>query len=483
MNYKIRFTVFALFELAALYSGFSILFSQQCPEWFRVCSILPFAFMFSLLILGNYLRMLFSRLSIFLIVLLYFFRYVFVPYVMSIGNCSNNIPNYLAEDNMLFASLLMTYEIFSVFLFIRTKVNKLKSDNTQIIVNGGESSYLGINSRWFKIIVFLMISYIVFLVARDASLLRSNFVFLIGMPDDWKQEANYVSLGSGAAGTLGVLVTLMNLVFWFITVFLPPMLVIKIAKKDTLMSKVWLFIIIAAVAIIGTEERFRSIDCSIGLIITIMAIHKKKYNRLMQLTLVSVVIIAFFGLFQKIFAVNADYSAEQLSTLAASYFGSATSLSATIKAKSVLSSFNITKLPADIVSSIPFVGSFLRPYFGETSSLAFNHFITSSVLKSMGLIIPSIGLGYEYFGFLLAPLVPICAVNIAISYDAKARNTQSIVYKNMFNVATIMFCRATCQSNMQQGISALANILMAYFIVRVFLGPYISNRSIQYSDE
>lgn len=476
-NKNLCFALFAFLECTSLYFGFSMLFSSQCPNWFRVCSILPFAFMFSFFILNKCLKVVFSRLSILLIVLLYFIRYVIVPYVMSIGNCVNNIPQNLVVDNIIFATMLMTYEILAVFIFMRIKIGKLTTEDSQVVLNYGEESYIGIKSKWFKIIVFLMITYIVVLVARDTTLLRSNFVFLIGMPDDWKLEANYVSLGSGGAGTLGILVTLMNLIFWFITVFLPPILVAKISIKDTVMSKVCILILIAAVAIIGTEERFRSIDCAVGLIVTIMALNEKKYVKMMRITLVMVVVIAIVGLFQKIFASQADYSAEQMSALASSYIGSSTGLSATIKAKSEIPSFNIFKLPSDIISSIPFVGSMFKRYLPETSSYAYNHFITSSPTKSMGLIIPSIGLGYEYFGFVLAPFVPICAVNLAILFDSKARNTQSIIYKNMFNVATIMFCRATCQSNMQQGISALANVAMAYLIVRIFLGPYIVNRS------
>lgn len=464
--------VFIILFLFSCVAAFSIAFDDATPTEYEALFLLPIGFIFALFIVFPVIDIVLSRVSTIVVVAVYFLRTVVIPFVMRIGYYNTLVSINRYSSYAFPAIILIVYETIAVFVFIRLKTRKLAEEESLIDSKNIRQSNLYSRERKavFILVLVSFVSYVAIMLIRDPSLLRSNFVLLVGTPDDWKTETNYASIGdSNRGGTLGILVTLMNQIISFILVFVPALLVRRISKRSNILKYVFFALIIGFIAIVGTEERFRSIDYSIALIFTIKALDNRKYKKFTNVLILGIIAIAFIGLIQKSYAGSADYSTKQLSGAFSAYFSSVPGVAAAIPFSDSLGRFNLFRLPTDIITMVPYVKSLLSKVLPENIGRMYNLFLTGTS-KSMGQIIPSIGLGYVYFGFILAPIIPIITVYFAMNFEAKARASTEIVYKNLFYAAAIMLARCCGQSSFLQCISSLCNIGIMYLLPRMFLG-------------
>ncbi|RDW20755.1 hypothetical protein [Oceanobacillus chungangensis] len=398
----------------------------------------------------------------------YFIRMVISPLVMFLGNYSTFGSGYYLYAYLDNAILLMCYEAIVVFTFLIYKISNLKNSNNPIIQINNKSKVrhkikLPI---LFKFIVFGLISFIILLILSDPTLLRSNFLFLIGTSEDWQIQENYASLSGGGSGTLGILVTLLNTVFWLVQALLPPIIMLKIVQmKVPYFYKLFLsLLLLSAVMLISTETRAHSIEVALTLVIIMIVLYGRRFTKFIPLLMITIVYITISGLFAK---SGMEFSFEELSKTLTAYFSGPQNVAVAIGAAKDYSSLGIAMIPADIFMKIPYLSSFFEPMFKETTNTIFNVAYAAMEGRYIGQIIPSVGQGYAYFGFLLAPIIPCLAVWIAISFEKRARDTSNIVFKFIFYMGTIMMARVTVLSNMLSGVNYLFNIILTLLIAYI----------------
>ncbi len=462
--------IFCLFTICSLFAVAYLGLDNEKPIGYEFIFLIPIGFIFAMFLLYPVIDIVLSRVSTIAIIFIYFLRTVLIPILIRIGNYESQISIDQYNSKAFLAILLVIYETIFVFAFIRIK-SSILIDDEQLINTYGSNYEKVITEKKIKIFKFLLIIFVVYVAAmliRDPSLLRSNFILLVGTPSDWKIKSNYVALGElSTGGTLGILVTVMNQVIGFITVFVPPLLALKISKKKGIIKYIMLFLLIAIIALVGTEERFRSIDYSLALIFTIRSFDNNRYKKFTNLLIVAISVVVFIGLLQKGYAGNVKYSMDQISSIFSSYFSSIPGVAAAIEFSKETVKFGLLKLPTDIISHIPYVKSVLSSFLPVNTGRMFNYFLTGTN-KTYGQIISSIALGYVYFGFVFSPIIPVITVSLSMKFDAAARESNEVLYKNLYYAAAIVMARCCGQCNFLQGVSALCNIIIMYLLIVFF---------------
>jgi hypothetical protein len=142
-----------------------------------------------------------------------------------------------------------------------------------------------------------------------------------------------------------------------------------------------------------------------------------------------------------------------------------------------LKSMDISMIPADILLKIPYISGILEKYFHFTSSYVFNMVIGEGY--STGQIIPAIAQGYEYFGFMIDPMIPCLGIYFSIAFERKARLTRNLIYKNIFYIAAIMMARIAPSRNFMSAVQYMfytvlslivAYLGISYFRIRNYVG-------------
>ncbi len=462
----------------SIFTAVLIGFDQTRPSNYNFLWMLPLTFSLICFPLVSYTRILFHRISVFLVFSLYFIRMVISPLSMFWGNYGSYGYGYFVDTYSGMAIILMSYEAVMVFAFIIINSKKLKNNNILPIQTKNSTKVKRTKLPFlFKLALGSLLAYIVMLVVSNPSLIRSNFVFLIGTPNSWVLKQEYASINGSGSGTLGILVTLMNTVFWLLQALLPPVILLKIAqKKSSFYHKFVLsLILLSLVLLIATETRASSVESAIALIIVMSLVFGQKFSKKIPLMMLIIGVVVVVGLFSK---SSVGFNFEDLSKTLTAYFSGPQNVAISIGVAKEYSELNLFMLPVDIALKIPYLSSFFKSIFSYSSNDYFNTVFANLYGRNIGQIIPAIGQGYVYFGFILSPIIPCLAVAIAMKFEKKARSEANIVFKYIFYLAAIMMSRATIISNMLSGIGYMFNIFLAYVVASLTM-KYITVRKMK----
>lgn len=477
-KYNLIFMIFTTISISIIVS-ILIAFDNGKPDHYRLLWLMPLTFSFLCIILFNFKAIFFYRVTTMLAFGLYFIRMVVSPLAMFLGEYSSYGYGSYVEAYSNAAISLMCYEAIIVFTFMILNLKKLSQKNILELQYTNDSKSVKLPVL-FKLAIFSFIMFLLLIIFSNPSLIRSNFVFLVGTPDNWVVQQEYASLDGSGSGTLGIFVTLMNTVFWFIQALLPPAILLRISqKKISYRRKIGLsLLLLISVLLIATETRASSVESAIALLIIMSLIFGRKFSNKIPLLIGMMGIVVIFGLFSK-GGTSFDYI--ELSKTLTAYFSGPQNLAIAIGISKEYSSLNLLMLPIDIVMKIPYVSSILRPIIGYTTNDYFNTAFANLYGRNIGQIIPAIGQGYVYFWYVLAPLVPIVVVGIAMNFEKKARDEHNIIFKYLFYLAAIMMSRATVISNMMSGVTYLFNIFLVYFIASSTIKYWSFRRGANYS--
>lgn len=473
-NYKMVFLLLFVTGIS-LFVAILIAFDNTKPDYYRLLWLMPTTFSIISFALINFQSVFLKRVSTLLAFGLYFMRMVISPFAMFLGEYSSfGFGNYV-ENYSDIAIFLMSYEVVIVFSFMVMNLGKLKMEKPLDLPSDYKDKKQKVKlPLLFRVALFSLVSYLFFLIVSNPSLIRSNFVFLIGTPDNWVLQQEYASLDGSGSGTLGILVTLMNTVFWLIQALLPPVLLFKISqKKATFRYKFVLSILLLiSVLLVATETRASSVESALSLLIIMSLVYGKRFTKKIPAMIAIIGVVIIVGLFSK---SGSGFNFIELSKTLTAYFSGPQNTAIAIGVAQEYSKLNLLMLPVDVIMKIPYLSSYLRPLVGYSSNDYFNTAFFNLYGRNIGQIIPAIGQGYVYFRYLFAPLIPVSAVAIAMAFEKKARHESNIIFKYIFYLATIMMSRATVISNMLSGISYLFNIFLVYFIASLTI-KYLSLR-------
>lgn len=440
---------------------------------YRFSFVQPLAFGVGLMAYQKYWKYAFAKISGAIILSTYFVRMSVLPLLAILGNHASIIPgSSLDMESYAIANFLSAYEFLIISLFLMSKAKN--SSGTLYNNYAVRATYDGMlygKQRvpfLLKIMIVVMITYMIYIFMSDPTVIRQNFSLLVGTPDDWYVRTGYRSIeDAGGSGVLGVLVTLTIYVFWYIQAILPPALLVHIRewKITGVVRTLSVFVIAALLFMLTSGTKIHSLECGFSFLILVYLCYGERYTQLIKRIAVIGGVAAVLGVMAK--SGMDGYGFENLHKVISSYFGGVQNIAASIYTVDNYSGFGIGNIIPDIVNQIPIFGNRLSEmlHLGNTTNYLFNHSLTGGT--SLGQIIPALGQGYSYFGFVLSPIVPLVAAKLADHFDYNAMKSEDLILKNVYLIAAIMMSRAVVTTNMMSAIAYIFNTYISLLIVRI----------------
>lgn len=469
--------VFAMI-LSGIVSAGVVVMDFDRPEYYQLLWTLPIVFSMNCFLLYPIRKLLFTRISVTIIVGFYWIRMVVSPICMVLGDyavvaeVSGNTSwqNYLDK-----AFLLASYESVFVFFAVFVSSKLLNCDNYAPRREGG--TRLGYSALFYN--VFLGICAFFFgMIILYPELIRYRFITILGAPDGWAiRELGQRSLDGSGRGPLGILVTMWCYLIVILQFILPPVLLTWILNK----KKKWTshqivfaaFLLIGCVAFISTESRGFSVVAALALMITLMSYSDKKQLRLEIVILMVLGVLAIGGLWYKtktsgrLLEGKTDF--QILSMMITSYFSGPQSIAASIEATEQMGGPNFMLLLSDMNLSIPYLGTILHQLGISidlpAANILFNRVLYgASDLTNTDQIVPAVGQGCMYFGFLLAPLIPVTTTLAAAWFEGTGRRAKVPVLKNICYVGAVLMSYCQVPNNIAIGMTYLWYVTIAVLV-------------------
>jgi hypothetical protein len=445
--------------LSAVLVGFDL----NRPQHYNFLYTLPLVYLGSFLLVVIFVRRIEYRISVFSVLAIYWVKMVVTPLIMFLGSYSTFGVSELFSRYMNQAVLLMGWETVFIVLTslvlgtnLFTRKPREKEGKFDILQFGDESI-----PQEFEVALWIILGYLVFVFLGLPGLFEETFFLIIG-----RLPNSYVITDHKIYGLFfgPQLVTISRTLIWIMQVILPPYLFLELSKftKTNQQEKILFFSILGLTLIIATEGRAHSIESALAFLIAVTMLRRRIKINFTGLFAV-IITIAAIGLMVKsnVFSPNSTLWSE-LSRIVTAYFSGPQNVAKAIAVASESDQLGIMRVFSDFLQQIPYLTKFFKPIFGGTTNTVFNLYFGG---KYLGQIIPSIGLGYSYFGFVLAPIVPSIALFFSIHFEKRALLMPDIVRKTMYYLGAIMMVRATSMSSMLSGVTYLFYFLFMWTII------------------
>lgn len=463
------------FGMTSLFSLIYILMDTNKPSYYSYLWILPLAYLIvTLIFLSRWSATYLKTITGTIIIIIYYIRLVVTPFIMALGQYSSIIDEEVYRSRANSAIVLMAYEVFLVFLFLTSFIQKMNRiyGKTNIKNDDLLLEYKNRPSRALWVIVGLMVLFIVYLIQSDPTIWKANFLLLI----DVNQTYYAFSNADTGIGTLSMYVELMNSVFKLIQVILPPMLLYIVARRniDRRVKYFIAFILFSFVVVIATEDRIDAIFAGIALLFTIRDVFGTKFRHKFSILLVIIGATALFGLAIKSGVASNEGNGsglKGLSSMFVAYFSGIPTVAVGMNMADALPGLNFLHVFPDAVSKIPYFTYIISMFTGVNivnSNQLMNNYIHEVLGRGYAQIMPSIALGYEYVGFFFAPVLVIIFIKLALYFERQIKVQKNIVRRNLYYWITICVASSPVISSVLL-ITAKISWFMIAMILLVFL--------------
>lgn len=407
------------------------------PDYYNLIWILPFSFMLMMATVIFTNKILFRSISFTIIVGIYFFRVVLMPLVLVFGNFHSLVRNKDVFQKMPLVLLLMSYEIIIVFMFLHILIRKTFTHNMAFV--DSNINFSKRNLCFYFIIMFLTIFWIYMFIRYP--IVRGDFSTLM---TKGLKKANIVLISRKMSstdvlnGVPGILYNFFIYDFRILKMFLPIVIIQFIHTKIKNGKKVALLIALVLVLIImlfTNDEKLNSLQFALALIIVIYQLYPKQLKQLIVPLLCSFVVLVMYGLLSKTDTLSSTDPLKELSLTLNAYFGGTQNVAVAV---SMPNENRWYYMYADLVTSIPYFSIFFR-HITVTSGTIFNETLYGRLGAPVNQIVPAIGMGYYYFGFLLAPIVPCILIWLSVKFEKTALKLHDVLYKYIFYYLSIAF--------------------------------------------
>lgn len=372
---------------------------------------------------------------------IYFARDVLTPLTMPLANYTSVMNTGLARDNNSIAIIMVAIETMIVGVYLPQCISKRLNNKN----DAGEETIRDNNNKPSQLIwlfVLALVVMILLILRMDASILRSEFLFLL----DTNKQYYALSETASGIGTLSMWAEIMEAFFRIVQVLLPPLLIWNIYRfriPDTI-KYILSFIILVAVSVVGTENRIDAIFAGVAVLLSMRKLYGQQFKSHFKLWIVLILFATAFGLSIKSGLVSRDGSRtidySGISVMLSAYFSGVHTVAAGISMISAQrSTLNLLKLIPDALSKIPFFSYALQLVTGITlrnSNQMFNDYIGGILGRIYGQILPTTALGYEYFS-LLYFIYPCLLIRLAVYFENKIEKQKDIVHLNLYYWITI----------------------------------------------
>lgn len=479
--------VFAM-ALSGILSAAVVVADGGRPDCYQMLWLLPATFCLDCILVYPFRKLLFGRISLTMIVGLYWLRMVVSPVCMVLGEYSVIPENTSWQSYLDQAFILESYESLIVFLVLLAGAKYLDCENRNVLrENAKKIRY----SAPFYIVFGCVFVFFFGMILDCPDLIRYQFITILGAPDGWKVELEQRSLSGSGSGPLGVLVTLWCNLILIMQILLPAYILTWILNHRKKWSRTRIvfssFILIGTVFVIATESRGYSVVTALALLLTLMAYSDEKQLRIEKVALVFLGLATAGGLWYKqgVLGSSGTQSGFQLlSKIMTAYFSGPQNIAASIQTVEQMGGPDPMLILADVRQAVPFLNGVLMRIF-NSSAVSTNTLFNRTLYGAFNLtytdqIVPAIGQGCICIGYLLAPLFPAVTVILSVWFERKARLAEKPIWKNIcYTGAEFM---AFCQ--VSNNLSIATQFLWYVAVAALFAAPlYIRGKRGFYCNE
>lgn len=454
INVYLRLLIFFI----GLYVTVSIVYSPlNLPNAFF---LIPLTYSILILSFSNFTNYIFQNIGLLALNISMFLRYLVSPLLISFEGLSYTGSIVPFNESYNIAVNLMLYELIVIFLafqllhkrFYSKKINSNPSLTP-------ETNYVG----W----IFVLFCLLLILIYPD---ILSRYSFIL-----FADELKGKDIGIDVISSIPLFVQLGSLI---LTISLINVFYKKNLKTNrfgyVLLSIATVFILSSF--IIGTSRNSVIIPLVTGLYIIYIVFgrYKKIISTISAFAIGFVVVLTTY---LKESTINTGESTlkefvSDLNTDLQLYFSGINNVAIAVETSSIYPSFNIGSILDDITRSVVLLNSL---FHSEKSALTdFNiTFYNGGLARDQ--ILPMIGQGYLYFGFILAPIFTLIILLLVMYFDSKIIKKDSLFLRYIYAYATLKI-GLFMMSNFTILLSFLTNNFLILLILVVLNRKLTSSR-------
>lgn len=447
------------------------------PDGYGLLFLLPLVFCAGFIVLSLKTQLYYETVNTItgvVVLIVYYIRMVVTPLAMYLGNYHSVIGNTFHEEYPI-AILMVCIECLVILVYLPYRIHrtihplsynepKNSEDRAQQLRNNRPGRAL-----WF--VVLCMAAFMILIMVRDNTVIRSTFLFLI----DTKKEYYALSNSQTGVGTLSMYVEIICMMFKVLQVVLPPMVLWYVLNSHIYRGLKYIisFAVFCSVAVVATEDRIDAIFAAMATLITLKCAYGERFNKQFRKWLMLILLVCVFGLSIKAGVVGNGtqngFDFSSVSAMLSAYFSGIPTVAAGFSMANEVVGTSILRLPIDILNRIPCFGYALGLLTGVSmtdSNQIFNLYIASCVGRNYGQILPTTAVGYEYY-FIFFPLAACMMVQLACLFEKKASEQTDIVRLNLFHWITICVAGAPAVASSLLMTAKLSWFLIIYVLLSV----------------
>lgn len=385
-----------------------------------------------------------------------FIRYIILTYLLITTNIDLSRSMYSpSEDSYRLAVLLMSYEMIVIFLLNYLWISKLNFTAEKFTVKLIENKFVYILFIIFSIILFLLQpslwDRVSFIIPTDKATLNDNLSTI--------SSITYFAL---------------NIARFILIALITSWMYRSYLKKENSKYIFWNYMLVALLClIIFGNNRADFIIPFLATLFLLQIVYKKKGTlySIISLLLASIMIFIITQSRQSTSVESNLPFMESLTVTIQSYFGGIFNVATAIEIRYFYDNYiNASNFFYDLIR--PFLG--LNFIVNQSDSILVSHLFNYLMngREHVSQILPSIGHGYFYFGFFLAPIFSIFLIllgRLMIKIIQKINSIDLI----LFMLILLMRITISFNQNITIFINELSSILM------IFIPIYILNKFIK----
>ncbi len=410
----------------AILTSMLLLCHMEKPEEYQLLFLLPSTFSIIMLIFLTCKKNILDSIVKTILTCGYFVRSTITPFVMRFGNYSSKVTNESAFENMDKAIFLMCFEIILVFLIIFVKKTKARKQENQY------KNKLSFKTKNLLIIIIslIIITVAFLLIYPDLKEVYGFFLFY-----NIEQITIHDIAVNNLIESLPPLVypiykIIVDVLRELIPIYL--VLIIKDKWKQREGAGFWVSIIIIGISLLFmSDDKAVSLYLAIALMLMLGYLYPTYIKKSIKLGVIIAIIISIVLFGKDTTSSESENFMESASDSLQAYFGGIDNVAVALN----LTPFHLDRLPINTGKSITIVAYFFRQY--DSMSYIFNTEFHGYSGRTNH-IIPLIGEGYYYFGYLASGLLHFTIISLAIYMEKKSHRTENMLKKYICTLACII---------------------------------------------
>lgn len=411
LNLFVRISIFSVGLIVSLITLFS---KEQLPNHLF---LVPLIYSIFILILPNFTKPMFENIGLFALNISMLIRYLVSPLLISYEGITYSKSMIPSQESFYMATNLMLYEMIIIFIVFQLTHKKFYFVNCDI--KGDIKAKINIVG-WLFIIFCLSLAFI-----YPEIISRYTFIFTA---DELKSK----TLETEVISTIPLLFQLAILV---LTISLVN-IIYKRYKKMERYSYVLLTMVIVLLTssfIMGTSRFSVVLPLAIGFYMMFILFKKyRKFISIASITAVLFVIVLSSVLKTETLSTPNSLNGGPVNNLSDNlqlYFSGVNNVAIAVETNKIYPHFDFDSIGADVSRSVVLVNSFFQ---SDKSALTDFNITFYSGGAARDQILPIIGQGYLYFGFLLSPVLSLTILLMLMYFDSKVMKINSLYLRYIY---------------------------------------------------